>query len=193
MAQPQGMAPARSTNSMVEKMMSNPLYQTQLREAGAQEGRDNRAVSSQDRTLGKMVAGEQSRTQSLENAGEQLARRRDDLAFQKNINKFEREKFDETKRQSGKRLELGRQQLANYMEHTDSMSGATGLEMALGLLSVGVEGYGSHLSKEQRKIESAENKDFRERYIKAAGSTYTTDKGPAAKGVTPINYDLFHM
>lgn len=173
MATPKGVPSGRSSSALMQRMASDPIQQLNMREASLQEGRDNRAVSMQSRHLGAAVGQEQSRLMGLDKVGTQLATRRDELAYRKQISDFEQDKFAEQQKRRAAGLNLDRQKLEladrrieesfnraedirrNAEERAGAMSDYSGLELGLGLLSTGIEGYRSYKSAKDSKVQKA--------------------------------------
>jgi hypothetical protein len=77
----------RNAASIINQMKYSPIKQQELAGAAAAEGQDNRAVSQYDRMVGKQVASEEARMQELDKFADNLAMRKDKLAFARKVNK----------------------------------------------------------------------------------------------------------
>lgn len=183
MAIARGMQPGRGTAQMAQRMASDPLHQLRMREATLQAGRDKRAVSMESRQLGGMIGQEQARLRGLDVAGEELATRREDLAYKRRVSQFEQEQFAEKRRRAelgldiskerlamgAERLAFGKEQaaaeLAAIREQTEAVQDPSGMELGLGLLSTGIEGYRSYRDSQRRKIEAQKKYQQRAAYF----------------------------
>ena len=157
---PKGM----QTSNLYQRMMNDPLYQQRVQDAQKIEGRDNRAVSNVERTIGADMGAEQKRTLGLDRFADELSRRKDDLAFKKRTAEYEREQF-------GIALE-NRKAAANFRnkqagDQYDLEFGQMGLEFGLGLASLGVEAW---RSKEERA-----NREERKKEYEFLGLMYSQD------------------
>jgi len=151
MATPKGMPPAYATSAMASKMMEDPAKQKMLRDATA--GRDNRAVSNESQVMGQMMAGEGKRLMDMDRVGRELAMRKDDLAFQRKTHEFKKERFGIDLGQRQQELAQRDQQFYDKLElqRAGSENKYSGLEMGLGLLSVGANLYSGYKSNQQHK------------------------------------------
>ena len=150
---------------MYKNMMNNPLYQKAQMEAGAAEGRNNMAVSQMDRITGAQIAGEQKRLMNLDKAGLELATRKDSLAHSRKILDFQRERLSTRASQADRSRDLRVEASQNPHE---------GLEMGLGLLSLGATGYNDYLDK---KLSREEMQATRQLALTTAGISYPKGAG----------------
>lgn len=101
----------RGSSDIIKNMSYNPIRQLELANAERARKADNRAIGASDQMLGKQVASEQSRLMELDQFGEQMAMRKDKLAFAKKIQaektKMAKEKLAFAKSQSSKEFTLG--------------------------------------------------------------------------------------
>jgi len=155
MATPKGMPPAYSTSAMASKMMEDPAKQKMLRDATA--GRDNRAVSNESQVMGQMMAGEGKRLMDMDRIGNELAMRKDDLAFKKRTHDFKKERFGVEMSQRQQEVAQRDRQFYDKLEvqSEGSENPYEGIEMGLGLLSVGANLYGGYKGRQQHKAEMA--------------------------------------
>lgn len=93
MASGMGTPSQYGTANMIQRLMSNPLYQQEIAR-GMNVGQDKRAVGGLDRALGGAIASEQKSMMAKERAGEELARRKDNLAFQKKLAKQQQKNWE---------------------------------------------------------------------------------------------------
>jgi predicted ribosome quality control (RQC) complex YloA/Tae2 family protein len=112
----------RATGNVLKRVSNSPLYQKEIQKA-LNVSPDKRAVSGINRALGRGIAMEQSKLARSDQAGEQLARRRDKLAFSKKL-------LDDKKSRWSEQNKL-RKSILDYEE------GQLGLEVGLGLAGVG--------------------------------------------------------
>ena len=74
----------RSTSNVLQNIMNQPVFQRAMQRGGT-VGRDKRAVGAQDQMLGGFVRQERQRLAKLDEAGYQLAGRRERLGWQRQI------------------------------------------------------------------------------------------------------------
>jgi len=162
---PRGMAP------MYAKMMEDPIRQARIRDAAAAEGQNNMAVSQMNRVLGQEMAGEQKRLAEMDKVGYELATRKDDLAFARKKHEFQKERFGvQMQQETADRVRREKQANARL----ESETGNEGLEMGLGLLSLGANLYGGYKEK-QRHAEHMQA--LRQLSLSQLGIKYEDDKG----------------
>jgi hypothetical protein len=86
----------RNASNILNKLKYSPLHQSSIDAFMKKEGQDNRAVSAVDHALGKQVAAEQDKMLTSDVWGDQMARRKDKLAFARKMEK-EQQKITEAK------------------------------------------------------------------------------------------------
>ena len=146
---PQGM----STVNMLDRMMANPINQKKALLNEQAQGINNMAVNQSDRMMGMDIATEEKRLLGLDRAGNELAMRKDNLDLAKRNLEFKQERLGIESEQFNQGLNLKRQEM-------DIESGNQGIEMGLGLLSLGAEGYAGYRANKQHKEWMSSMRDY---------------------------------
>ena len=180
MATPKGM----STPSVYKKMMDNPIFQQRQLDARAAEGRNNMAVSQENRALGADIAQEQKRMLGLNRAGEELATRKDQLAYERSVHEFKKERFDISMQQKDQDRARRSSQFSDKMSNTNKVQG---IEMGLGLLTLGTTSVDKYREAGRHKELMQE---LRKRNLLEMGITYDGDYGDGSDE-DPAPLDLY--
>ena len=166
MATARGITSGMGTAQLHQKMLSDPLYQQRQQQQREQEGIDNRAVSNMDRVIGSDIAQERQKFRGIEQVGFDLARRSDTLNFAKRTLDFQKEQAEVKAGQFDQSLDLRSRASAAefaYKKSALDMQDLSGIEMTLGVASLGTNIYRSHESNKQHKeymsvaLQEAEN------------------------------------
>jgi hypothetical protein len=157
----------RGASQIINKLSYSPIAQKQLKSGLQQEGMDNRAVSQQDRMLGKQVAGEQERLMALDKAGQDLSTRKDKLAFARKVQDTKESQFQQ-------KMSMAEDQFSH-----NKFKGMT--EGVLGLASIGTNTWGRIKQKERDK-----------KYLKTLEeNNQWARKSYGLKPVTDEEWDMF--
>lgn len=170
---------ATSTNSMLKRMMDNPLYQKRYLSA-ANQGMDKRAVSGIDKTLGQDIASEQTRMLGLERTGQELSSRKDKLDFARKTHEFKKERFTTATNKAEQERMLRKRVLDMEADHISKVEGRDmfGIEFGLGLASLGATVAGDYKNRQQHK-----------EYMAVAKNTASIYKGTVKP--TKYNYSMY--
>ena len=129
--------------SILAKLKHDPIRQLEMQQA---EGTDNRAVSQEDRMLGKQVAGEQKKLLASKKFGDELAMRKDKLAFAKKVQA-------ESQSMAEERMSMEESRFSH-----DTIF--KGLEIGIMGAGIGVGYYRNKRSKEQAAITKSQNDEL---------------------------------
>ncbi len=146
----------RSTSSIMQGVMNQPMFQQAVSNAG-NIGRDKRAVGAQNQMLGGLVRQERGRLEKLDEAGYQLASRRDRLGFQRQI--------------AAKRNILAQDQLKTQEKSNK-------LAMTLGGLSTIATGFGAVSGWRNRRDATTRHDELMDAFRTQQPSTYTSRIDP---------------
>ena len=130
----------RSTSSVMQGVMNQPMFQQAMSRAG-NVGRDKRAIGAQNQIMGGFVRQERARLEKLDEAGYQLASRRERLGWQRQL--------------SSKRNALVQQRLR-------SQEDANKLAMTLGGISTVASGFGAVQGWRNRRTATTQHEELME-------------------------------
>jgi len=155
----------KGASSIIDTLKYSPIRQLELQEA---QGKDNRAVSQEDRMIGRQVANEQSKLLASQKFGDELAMRKDKLAFAKKVQSESKAMAEE--RQKMAEDEFGHKSIFK------------GIEFGIGLAGAGAGYYRSRKAKEQAAITKKKNEENFATLMKTLGA-----RTPALIGKTIIH------